>query len=248
MLLYEELQALNECDKTVNESNEVKRALYGDYRHKIKTFGIFTAENPMGKELTPQENNERTSKLKQYFSKMHLQYVPILGRFDVEDVKKLPNYGDSRYGGKYRNRRYEHSFVVINISLDEAKQLCSAFDQLSFFFGENYWGESVPTGDDETAGVDKTTTSKISYYEWDKKSEEYRVSESSRRVDNAQDFDNFFSRHGDFKYSIYMNIFNESYNSFHNIVDIDYLNEALAPKRTFIHRSMQRYHAYHGFS
>ena len=90
MTLYEERQKMNR----LNESNEVRRALYGDYRHKIKTFGIFTAENPLGNSLAPDENNRLTNQLKGILSKSHLQYVPISGMFDIGD---------------------EHSFLVICI-------------------------------------------------------------------------------------------------------------------------------------
>ena len=63
-----------------DESNELKRALFGDYKHRIKTFAIFTAENPMGMPLSPEENNKRTEQLKQILNKAHLQYIPINGR------------------------------------------------------------------------------------------------------------------------------------------------------------------------
>ena len=231
MTLYEEWQKMNR----LNESNEVRRALYGDYRHKIKTFGIFTAENPLGNSLAPDENNRLTNQLKGILSKSHLQYVPISGMCDIGD---------------------EHSFLVINISLDECKQICGKFGQKSFFFGTNYWGVSVPTQEDEASSVDSTTTSCIEYWETpatkfsskDKENgidpQSYKLVEKSRRIDNAQDFDNFFSRHKNFKYSIYMKIFNENYDKFYDILDMEAFNESYNPKKTFMYRSMSRRQAY----
>lgn len=234
-------------DSFLTEKNEVKRALFGDYRHKIKTFGIMTAENPMGNELTPEENNKRTEELKNYCSKIHCQYIPIKGYFDVGGTKVSDkNYGDNKYGKS--NRRPEHSFLIINITLNELKYLCDKFEQLSFFFGENYWGinPNNEVDSDTINSTDRHTSSALSYYEKKNINSEYKLIETSRKIENAKDFDNFFSRHGNFDYSIYMKIFNESYDSIKEVLDYDCLEEALDETKTDRHRVMRRAFAYNG--
>lgn len=225
------------------EKNEVKRALFGDYKHKIRTFAIFTAENPMGKALPPDENNKRTEELKKIFNKMHLQYIPINGRFVLGTSKINRNYGDNKYGKQKDGTneiRDEHSFIVINISLNETEDICKQFGQLSFFFGEQTWTNRENADDYNTAST-------IYYYETKSLGGDYVCVDSSRRIDNAQDFDNFFSRHKSYKYSIYMKIFNESYDNLYDILDLDCLNEAISNEDYIArHRSMRRYHAYNG--
>lgn len=227
----------------IEESNELKRALFGDYKHRIKTFAIFTAENPMGRSLPPEENNKRTERLKQMLSKAHLQYIPINGRFIIGKSKINRNYGDNKYGKQKDGSnivRDEHSFIVINISLSETEGICQTFEQLSFFFGEQTWTN-------ENGNDDLNTASIIYYYETKIAGGDYKCVDSSRRIDNAQDFDNFFSRHKSYKYSIYMKIFNESYDSLKEILDLDCLMEAIS-NDDYVdrHRSMRRFHAYNG--
>ena len=218
------------------EKNEIQRALYGDYKHRIKTFAIFTAENPIGKHLEPSENNKRTNELKKIFKQMNLQYISISGRFDVEDSKIKRNYGDSKYEKSLS--RDEHSFVVINISLSEAKGICEKFDQLSFFFGEQTWTN-------DGSSDDLNTSSTLYYYEKKDKNSDYVMVDSSRKVKDASTFDNFFSRHKNFKYSICMKIFG-NYESLNDVLDVDCLLESLKDDRTSFFRSTRRYHAYNG--
>lgn len=248
-------------EKSMNEKNEVKRAIFGDYKHKIKTFAIFTAENPMGMALEPQENNKRTAELKQYLNRMHIQYVPIDGKFDTGSSPITKNYGDGKYGkyqdtGKYKfttTSRDEHSFICINIKLSEAKYLCQKFEQLSFFFGEQLWDETNDTdtdddsktvntfNTDDTKTVDKTLNwdkkapkrnfntsgSVLSYWETKEAGGEYKCIEKSRTIVDAKSFDNFFSKHASFKYSIAMTIFEDYYPEINDIISEWCLDEAL---------------------
>lgn len=236
----------------LNEKNEVKRALFGDYRHKIKTFAIMTAENPMGKHLTPEENNKRTEQLLTLLKKLHIQFVPIQGMFEIEEnPNDRKNYGDTRYGKKANGaKRPEHSFILINPSFDEVAGLSTKFEQLSFFFGENMWSAGVSSDSDVTdndvENVDRHTSSVIGYYETRKVGDPYKLIEKTRKIDSAEDFDNFFSRHGSFKYSIYLKLFNESYDDINEILDYPMLDEALADARTTKHRARSRVFAYNG--
>ena len=52
-------------EQELKEANKTSKALFGDYSNKIKTFGIVSAENPNGKELSSNENARRTNQLKQ---------------------------------------------------------------------------------------------------------------------------------------------------------------------------------------
>lgn len=72
------------------------------------------------------------------------------------------------------------------------------------------------------------------------------LEETSGRIDDANAFDNFFSKYKDYKYSIYMKIFNENYDTIHTILDMESLNEALRKNRTAINSSLARRHAYDG--
>ena len=116
--------------------------------------------------------------------------------------------------------RKEHSFIAFNLSLEDAKRLCYLEDnapkeeyQQSFFFGRVF-----------------EDGSEITYYEMNDKGD-YVPVETSDRVDNAKDFDNFFSRYHDFKFSIYMKIFNESISGLSDITD-----EAVDDSFTAFHR------------
>lgn len=239
------------------EENVVKHALFGDYKHKIKTFAIMTPENPMGKALSPEDNNKRVDDFLNHTRHANIQTIPINGMFDIGERNRFSkrNYGDNKYNRD--NVRNEHSFILINCSLDEAKGLANKFGQKSFFFGKNYWGESVSNqniiDDDEDIksitdndGVDEHTASTISYYDRPTLKSDFVLEETSRRIDDANAFDNFFSKYKDYKYSIYMKIFNENYDTIHTILDMESLNEALRKNRTAINSSLARRHAYDG--
>ncbi len=234
--------------------NDVKRAIYGDYRKKIFTFATFSAENPMAVPFPPTFNNKRTESLKREFSFLGLQYKPLLGKFDVlSDPHITQNYGDTRYDKD--NIRAEHSFIVYNININQAKALCKKYGQKSFFFGYNFGGDKediVPTDtwakpeDSEyVKNIKSVTTSRLQYWEVpEEESEayvewvhngmqgkapniEYKLVEETRRIDNANDFDNFFSRHKDYKYSAYLKVFNEGYDELKFVTNPSLLMELL---------------------
>lgn len=105
-----------------NSNTRVKGALFGDASGKIKTWAILTPENPLGKLLTPQENNKRLKSFKSALKKLNLTYTPIEGS----------------YGGDK-----EHSFIVFNLRLKDATYLASTYQQESFFYGKT----KSPVGD-----------------------------------------------------------------------------------------------------
>lgn len=111
--------------------------------------------------------------------------------------------------GKFISR--ERSFMLYNISLSDAEFLNTEFNQLSFIFGTS----SLEKGID------------VSYYEWNGKSyiEKYKVN----NVTDAKDFEDFYSKHGEFKWSFPFP-FEEAWDS----IDEAYLDkccdESLTPK------------------
>lgn len=94
--------------------------------------------------------------------------------------------------GMYGNK--EHSVMIVNLSYDDAENLAGMLLQDSFIFGDD---------------------NGIRYYKIDrllyKKTGEikYDLFETSNRVDTLQDADDYFTQHGDLKFSVYYDMFNE---------------------------------------
>lgn len=205
--------------KLFNEgsSTQLKKALFGDYSGKIKTFQIVSAENPMGKSATTEYNNKQTSKLKNQLKRMNLQYIPIYGMFD----------------------NVEHSFLIINLSRNDAINIANIFKQLSFFYGVNRFSETT-----------RHNSSIIDYYQKsniDDEDSSYEIVETSDRIDTLNDADNYFSRHGDFKYSINMKVFGGEggyLSDLKEVLDEDSLNKSIDDKYTPYTRMSIRYKIY----
>ena len=83
-------------------------------RENIKTIGMVTAENPMGQQVTPEENKERNEKLESALRQMNLGYRKIRGKFG----------------------NYENSFLIPNIKKEEIIELGNRFEQKSVIWGE----------------------------------------------------------------------------------------------------------------
>ena len=62
-----------------NSSTLVKKAIFGDYSGKIKTFCTMTPENPMKQEVSPEENNKLTKQFKSLLKRMNIKYIKIYG-------------------------------------------------------------------------------------------------------------------------------------------------------------------------
>lgn len=166
-----------------NSSTRVKRALFGDITDKIKTFAVLTAENPMGAEFTRSVNRERMDRLKKELALYHIQYTKIKG-----------NYGNK-----------ENSLMLYNLSYKDALHFASEYGQESFFFARNdfpaivtyYQTAYEPTEDDDLNNLVIPP-------------ETYEKKETSRNISNEKDAEDFFSRHGDFKFKFDMDYFKES--------------------------------------
>ena len=125
--------------------------------------------------------------------------------------------------------RKEHSFICFNLTLNEAKRFC----YLNYDAPIDEWQESFFFGEVSPDGTE------ISYYKLSDR--EYKLVEKSKRIDNAKDFDNYFSRYHDFKFSIWMKVFNEDLLLIYSEEDLD---KALQDGGNGIDRIYHRKRAY----
>lgn len=128
--------------------------------------------------------------------------------------------------GKYGN--IEHSFMLFNIAREDAQYLAEWFEQELFFFGIN--------GSPATLIYYETSESDPS---------KYRKVEESKNITNESDADDFFSRHGDFKFKFDLDYFKESVKVIASkIINEDALEKSIQENRTmksrFIHRLNSR--------
>lgn len=98
---------------TESKFNKIKLAMCG-FNPIIKSFGIITSQNPMGKKLSDVENLTLYNQFKDLLS---------LGYFGYRPIKGL-------YGS------LENSFFIPNIALSELKEFAVKFKQESFIFGD----------------------------------------------------------------------------------------------------------------
>ena len=127
---------------------------------------------------------------------------------------------------KYGN--IEHSFMLFNIAREDAQYLAEWFEQESFFFGIN--------GSPATLIYYETSESDPS---------KYRKVEESKNITNESDADDFFSRHGDFKFKFDLDYFKESVKVIASkIINEDALEKSIQENRTmrsrFTHRLNSR--------
>lgn len=162
----------------IKESSEAKAKRlfqHPEYMDKIKTFAIFTAQNRDKISQSRAVNRELNKELKKDLAQKDIENSIINGRYSYYKVK-----------GKYGN--VENSFIVYNITLDDAKSLCAKNGQQSFIFAINdngnlkfqFWANASRSG--------------YSYKMVDEK-EEFNILD-----DDAEDFYTQISR--DFKFSI----------------------------------------------
>lgn len=95
-----------------------------DYVKKIKTFAILTAENRDKTPMSRKVNKELNKSLKKELSYSSIEKNIISGRYPYYKVK-----------GKYGS--VEHSFIIYNITLSDAKSLSANCGQQAFIFGIN---------------------------------------------------------------------------------------------------------------
>lgn len=126
----------------------------------------------------------------------------------------------------------ENSIIVYNLSYEDAENYAKYYGQKSFFFGTN----SMP--------------SEITYYEaTDDSCTKYRKIESTKKIENMKDADDFFSRHGDFKFSIDLKYFKDSIDKVCNsIIDESKLSVAIDDRYTSRGRMIARRQSRYDFN
>ena len=126
------------------------------------------------------------------------QYTAEENNKRTERLKTILKQGGIQYTpiqGFYE--RKEHSFICFNLSYTEAERLC----KLRLDDPIEEWQESFFYGKVFKDGAE------ISYYRL--YGDHYKLIETSSRIDSSTEFDEFFSRFHNFKFSIWMKIFNE---------------------------------------
>ena len=109
--------------KALNEARTLPQILHtlAGGKENIQTVGILTAENPKGKEASAEFNIEANKQLSQDLRNMNLGYRRIRGSF----------------GSK------ENSFLVPNITRDEAVLLGKKYDQVSVIWGDKQHNKMI---------------------------------------------------------------------------------------------------------
>ena len=121
----------------------------------------------------------------------------------------------------------EHIYIVLTLSWGDAKYLADKFAQMSFFFGEH-------TAEDEVI---------ISYYERTSENAPFELIEKTQRIDDAENFDDFFSKYNGLKWSFYLDYFNEDFTA-NEIINEGMLSKSLDDSYTTMARAIYRRRAY----
>lgn len=127
----------------------------------------------------------------------------------VDRFKKTLKAGKIQYipiEGSYGVK--EHSFMLINIPESTAESLAGTYHQESFFFGE----------------VSKKGISEIKFYKTENANEKrpvYKVLDRVKGIERIADFDDFYSRHGNFRFKFNADVFNESLEQIKPIINED---------------------------
>lgn len=85
----------------------------------IKTIGIITAENPMGIEISKEENNKRNKKFEKEINIMNFGYIQIKGKYGT----------------------LENPFFISNIIKEELIKFGKEHEQKEVIYGEKYQTE-----------------------------------------------------------------------------------------------------------
>lgn len=205
---------------------KVKSALFGDRRDVIKTFAIISAENPNAKRASDIENRQHDNRMRK-----DIEAIRYSNTSDelIKATKKL-NLQYIKIKGKFGNE--ENSFMIINLSFDDALYLAGKYSQKSFFFGRC----GYKRGEDGKAIPDNAH---ISYYETKNNGKTYDLIETSNTIDTVEDADDFFSKYGDFKWSIWLKYFNENF-SIKSITNQYFFDESLNDENTMFGRVYYR--------
>lgn len=98
--------------------HKIKDTLAGKNKY-IRTWGIITAENPMGINFDSEVNKQRNRELRSYLASFNMEYIKVKGK-----------YGND-----------ENSLFVINPALSDMKKIATIFGQESFIFAVNSYND-----------------------------------------------------------------------------------------------------------
>lgn len=170
----------------------------------VKTLMILTAQNPKGVKMDDEENNKRNASLEKDLSLNHFRWF--------------------RIKGKYNDK--EKSYIVYNVSIEDAKRISMDYDQESFIFG-------IHNGEGE-----------ITWQYWEKSGNNpYELAVEKNEYVDATDDNNMFSNIGrNFKFRIpFFDHFNQIDTELDAIADCDrLLSESLDDKYTLKHHWLCR--------
>lgn len=202
--------SLSEAFDKLDESKrykKVQRSLYGDPTGKIRTFAIMSPENPIG----AIGNNDNLNWAEDYVKYLRDSYkydpkkFESQGRKAIEAIIRKTGDAGLRIGGYkyipisgYYGER-EHSMIIFNLSLRDAKMLAHDYGQESFFFGNVF-----------------PTYSDIAYFKTENHCHTYELVEVSRTVTNETDANQYFSKFGT-KFRINMKAFDDDIPEITNI-------------------------------
>lgn len=177
----------------------IKNALGGNLGYNIKTFAIFTSENsPKDKVRWEKEGNSNNKELRgKENKKVHHELSRTLKHYGYAVEPLVGYYGEyDTEEEKWKAR--EHSFVVINISLESVKSLAGNHEQESFIF----WHD----------GVSEYWQMEDSSKPYDPKTNKYVLADSVVGYKKLpKDQDNYYSVMGKyFKFSIPFPIFDSA--------------------------------------
>lgn len=216
--------------KVIKEDRKKERALnfslYGDPTDTIRTWAIISSENPLGaKNASETEFHQMYSK---YLNNPREYNNSASKKFKAELVDKMIQNGDKtlRYGaftyvpltGSYGS--VEKSYLIFNLTLQDAKSIARDYGQESFFFGVVY-----PDHAD------------ISYYKTYNCCITYKWVETSRNVTNEEEADDYYSKYQKTKFKINMKAFESL---IPKVTDKRAFNRSFNEHHTFMDRAMER--------
>ncbi len=157
---------------------KVKQALSGG-NDLIKTWGIITAENPIGLSFPDDVNKKRDASLRASLAQANHEYIKVKGQ-----------YGNP-----------ENSLFVINPSLSDMKKIASNYGQESFIFADNTPGDDGFSFDAGYYEMDADDARKDMWKMRFKEDPEYKIPSTvdykkvitKKRIINQKDADDFFT-------------------------------------------------------
>lgn len=218
-------------DENSNKFRRVKKSLFGDPTGRIKTFAIISVENPLGWKNSTEEE----------FKKKYLEWTEDKTKYNKDQILKAKSsvllhkieqtgeealkYGGFTYvpiEGSYGEK--ENSYLIINLSYNDAKTIARDFGQEAFFYGEP-----------------QTDQSTIYYFVTFDGCKTYKQVDVTKTVTYEEEAEDFFSKYG-FKFKINLRYFGAD---IPEVVDNKMFEESLNDENsTFISRALCRKQAY----